>query len=268
MQKCPFCQFENEDGALFCEQCKSDLGATEPVATLGTGEPPPADTGEGGYDTMPAHELREHAASFAAVAVDEAAVTEAVPVAEVAPEGTASADTVAPVAEATPVPSPAESAPAEAPPAPPETDARAAETAAEPTAPFVPPAPSPLPAASPAGAPAEVAKLPAGSKPKLVVFRGQKVNAEYPLYEGDNYIGRADDKPVDIDLEDQEPPDRIWSSRQHAIITFEDGRLAIEDLNSTNGTFVNRTRVHPGQKRPLQINDVIQVGTVQMRLKV
>src|SRR5262249_23596827 len=28
MMKCPFCQFDNEDGSLFCEQCKSDLGAT------------------------------------------------------------------------------------------------------------------------------------------------------------------------------------------------------------------------------------------------
>ena len=26
MVKCPFCQFDNEDGVLFCEQCKSDLG--------------------------------------------------------------------------------------------------------------------------------------------------------------------------------------------------------------------------------------------------
>ena len=25
MVKCPFCWFDNEDGALFCEQCKSDL---------------------------------------------------------------------------------------------------------------------------------------------------------------------------------------------------------------------------------------------------
>jgi len=25
MLKCPFCGFDNEDGALFCEQCKSDL---------------------------------------------------------------------------------------------------------------------------------------------------------------------------------------------------------------------------------------------------
>src|SRR5439155_13629412 len=31
MLKCPFCHFENEDGALFCEQCKSDLGLAEPA---------------------------------------------------------------------------------------------------------------------------------------------------------------------------------------------------------------------------------------------
>jgi hypothetical protein len=31
MIKCPFCHFDNEDGALFCEQCKSDLAGVEPV---------------------------------------------------------------------------------------------------------------------------------------------------------------------------------------------------------------------------------------------
>ena len=77
----------------------------------------------------------------------------------------------------------------------------------------------------------------------------------------------ADEKPVDVDLEDQEPPDRVWSSRQHACIIFQDGQLTIEDLNSSNGTFVNRTRVYPGQKRPLSVNDVVQIGTVQMRVK-
>jgi len=116
--------------------------------------------------------------------------------------------------------------------------------------------------------PTEAGRLPEGSKPKLVVLRGQRVNAEYEIYDGDNYIGRADDKPVDVDLEDQEPPDRIWSSRQHALIAFENGQLTIEDLNSLNGTFVNRTRVPPGQRRPLLVNDVIQIGTVQMKVKV
>ena len=126
------------------------------------------------------------------------------------------------------------------------------------------------PAAPPAPAGADVAptKLPEGAQPKLVVQRGLKLNVEYPIYEGHNFIGRADEKPVDIDLDDQEPPDRVWSSRQHALITFENNELVLEDLNSANGTFVNRTRVYPGQKRGLAVGDVIQVGTVQLKVKV
>jgi len=178
MVKCPFCGFENEDGALFCEQCKSDLSAV-PAAAEGM---------------------------MMAAPVDELA--------------------------------PAMAAPMEA------------------------AAPAAVPPAAPAGAP-----LAADAKPRLVVLRGVKVNVEYPIYEGNNFIGRADEKPVDIDLDDQEPPDRVWSSRQHALIIFEGGQLNLEDLNSANGTFVNRTRVYPGQKRPLTIGDVIQVGTVQLKLK-
>ncbi len=100
----------------------------------------------------------------------------------------------------------------------------------------------------------------------MLVLRGQRINVEYPLYDGDNFIGRADERPVDIDLEDQELPDRIWSSRQHALIHSENGILVIEDLNSSNGTFINRTRLYPGQKRVLNVNDIVQIGTVQMRV--
>src|SRR5262249_25087338 len=109
---------------------------------------------------------------------------------------------------------------------------------------------------------------PPGAQPKLVVLRGLKINAEYPLYEGHNFIGRADEKPVDIDLDDQESPDRVWAPRQHALITFEDGQLFIEDLNSSNGTYVNRSRVCPGQRRPLRVGDLIQIGTVHLKVKV
>ena len=112
--------------------------------------------------------------------------------------------------------------------------------------------------------------LPPGCAPKLVVMRGQKINFEFPIYPDLNFIGRADEKPVDIDLEDQEPPDRVWCSRQHAVLHWDDvqGLLTLEDLNSSNGTFVNRARVHPGQKRPLNLNDVIQIGTVHLKVKV
>jgi hypothetical protein len=135
--------------------------------------------------------------------------------------------------------------------------------ASAPTAPLASaPTATPLPAAAPAGV------LPPEAQPRLLVLRGLKRNVEYPIYEGHNFIGRADEKPVDIDLDDQEPPDRVWSSRQHALVTFENGKIVIEDLNSSNGTFVNRTRIYPGQKRDLAVNDVIQIGTVQMKLIV
>ncbi len=138
--------------------------------------------------------------------------------------------------------------------------------AAEPARGAPPPAPEAAPASHPdAAAPAT---LPAEAQPRLLVLRGQKRNVEYPLYDGLNFIGRADEKPVDIDLEDQEPPDRVWCSRQHCCISFESGKLEIEDLNSANGTFVNRQRIYPGQKRHLQVNDIIQIDNVQLRVIV
>jgi hypothetical protein len=70
-----------------------------------------------------------------------------------------------------------------------------------------------------------------GVKARLLVVRGVKPNMEYPIYEGRNVIGRADKNPVEIDLEFQESPDRIWSSRQHAVLTWESGELFVEDLN-------------------------------------
>ena len=141
-----------------------------------------------------------------------------------------------------------------------------------------PAAPAPAPAPAPARCPAAAA--PAASSPAAATLppgaqptpgrpcAARSGTSSTPSSKGLNFIGRADEKPVDIDLEDQEPPDRVWCSRQHACIHFEDGQLSIEDLNSANGTFVNRTRIYPGTKRPLNVNDVIQIGNVQMKVVV
>jgi hypothetical protein len=214
MTKCPFCSFNNEDGALFCEQCKSDLSAVPAVAA----------------EPIPMAAVMEETIPMAAVI--EAAPAEApIPMAAVV-----------------------EAPPAAAPPAP------------------APPAPAPAAAPPPPAAPAAAAgaAIPAGSAPKLSVLRGQKIGLEFPIYPDLNFIGRSDDKPVDIDLEDQEPPDRVWCSRQHAVLHWDDaqGVLTLEDLNSSNGTFVNRARIHPGEKRQIYLGDVIQIGTVHMKVKV
>ncbi len=104
--------------------------------------------------------------------------------------------------------------------------------------------------------------------PRLVVVRGERLNTAYPILDGKNYIGRSAESPVDIDLEGQEAVERIWTSRQHALITWECGELILEDLNSLNGTFVNRTRLHPGQPQLLKADDIVQIGTVQMKVVI
>lgn len=144
-------------------------------------------------------------------------------------------------------------------PAMPVADARQVETASYP--PMKPLGQEETPGSDPVSAPTL-------ATPKLVVIRGQKLNVEYPLYTGDNFIGRTDEKPVDVDLEDQEATDRIWCSRQHARIVSDDKGISVEDLGSQNGTFVNRARIFPGQLRPLVNGDVIQIGTVQLKLKL
>jgi predicted component of type VI protein secretion system len=44
------------------------------------------------------------------------------------------------------------------------------------------------------------------------------------------------------------------------------GSLVIEDLNSSNGTYVNRSRVPPGKQQGLKANDIIQIGEVQLKV--
>ena len=122
------------------------------------------------------------------------------------------------------------------------------------------------PTTQPAEEPARAVQVVPAGRPKLLVLRGLKINAEYPIYEGRNTIGRFADKPVDIDLVSQESVEQIWCSRQHAVITFERGNLIVEDLNSLNGTWVNGSRIHAGQFHMLKHGDVLQIGTVQMKL--
>lgn len=125
------------------------------------------------------------------------------------------------------------------------------------------------PAAITARAPVAAAMVEiVAADPRLIVVRGERLNAAYPILDGKNYIGRSSEQPVDIDLDGQEAVERIWTSRQHAVITWDRGELVLEDLNSLNGTFVNRNRIHPGQQRLLRADDIVQIGTVQMKVVV
>jgi len=52
-------------------------------------------------------------------------------------------------------------------------------------------------------------------------------------------------------------------SKQHARLYFSEGKWFVEDLNSSNGTYVNS---HPIQKpRSLKPNDILRIGTHSFR---
>ena len=109
-------------------------------------------------------------------------------------------------------------------------------------------------------------KKPAILSLRLVVLRGLHTGAEYPLEPGENLVGRSDE-PLQINLEGQEPPDRIWSSRQHALITLSDKGAFIRDLGSSNGTRLNGERLENNKDYQLKENDVLQIGSVQLQVR-
>jgi pSer/pThr/pTyr-binding forkhead associated (FHA) protein len=74
-------------------------------------------------------------------------------------------------------------------------------------------------------------------------------------------IGRADPSSgsfPDVDLEGHNAQ-QSGISRQHAKITAQGGYF-LEDLNSVNGTWLNRQKLLSGQKMPLNNGDEIRLG--------
>jgi pSer/pThr/pTyr-binding forkhead associated (FHA) protein len=97
---------------------------------------------------------------------------------------------------------------------------------------------------------------------KVIIQRGGKVGKEFPISGAEALIGRWDaDGGIfpDIDLDQDDPEAKV--SRRHARIQLLNNQYMIEDLGSTNGTFVNRgPRLAPGAKQPLKNGDEIIVG--------
>jgi pSer/pThr/pTyr-binding forkhead associated (FHA) protein len=90
-------------------------------------------------------------------------------------------------------------------------------------------------------------------RPRLALrfISGKYQGGEFPLIEGQEIvIGRSSD--LDMVLVEE------MVSRRHARIVLEEGVISIEDLGSTNGTFVNGEKI---QRGVLKENDRILIGT-------
>lgn len=114
------------------------------------------------------------------------------------------------------------------------------------------------------------AESPKGVHATLIIERGASVGTEFNLTSDESNIGRWDaDNGIfpDVDLDAHDPEAKV--SRRHARIVRENGRYQIEDLGSTNGTFVNRgRRLIPGNRQPISDGDEVIVGKTFLRFRV
>ena len=109
-----------------------------------------------------------------------------------------------------------------------------------------------------------------GAHAILTIQRGRSAGKEFPLNDDESYIGRWDaDSGIfpDVDLDADDPEAKV--SRRHARITRRGEQYYIEDLGSTNGTFVNRgRRLLPGDRQPLNDGDEIIIGKTFLKFQV
>jgi pSer/pThr/pTyr-binding forkhead associated (FHA) protein len=111
---------------------------------------------------------------------------------------------------------------------------------------------SPLSAPTMASRSATGGGLAPGKRYALIVVKGEEPGRVIPIEKPRVTLGRAD---CDIVLADPE------LSRQHALIAIQGTSVRLEDLDSTNGTFVDEERI---ENRELTDRSEFRIGTHEL----
>jgi predicted component of type VI protein secretion system len=91
----------------------------------------------------------------------------------------------------------------------------------------------------------------------LVMFRGEGDRRSFSLPRDVTVMGRREDCDLRIPLGEV--------SRKHCRLIADGDTLKIEDLGSSNGTFVNGQRI---QESPVNPGDVIQIGPIMFVVQI
>jgi HD-GYP domain-containing protein (c-di-GMP phosphodiesterase class II) len=98
----------------------------------------------------------------------------------------------------------------------------------------------------------------------LEVLNGELAGKLIPLAE-ETTIGRQDDDASIVEGQLNLPDSRV--SRRHARIFFQRGHYYLEDLHSTNGTYLNAFRLQPMAPCALREGSNVQVGGIYLRFR-
>ena len=98
-----------------------------------------------------------------------------------------------------------------------------------------------------------------GQAVEITVIDAHRMERKVSAYIGGAYIIGRDADVCDLAVEDK----RL--SRQHCALTYENGILRIQDLQSTNGTRVNGVRIT--QPRDLSDSDVVEIANTKLRIR-
>ena len=106
---------------------------------------------------------------------------------------------------------------------------------------------------------------------RLVVVGTTEMDAQFALSpQLESLIGRLDPNRgihPEVDLSRYDPSARV--SRRHARIFVQNNQYLIEDLNSSNGTFINgQMRLMPRQPHPLNSGDEVRLGETRLKFVV
>lgn len=83
-------------------------------------------------------------------------------------------------------------------------------------------------------------------------------------------VGRADAVSnffPDVDLTDYDGIN-LGVGRRHARLFVQADQIMVEDLDSTNGTFLNAARLSPRQPTPLKQGDELRLGNLRLRVEL
>lgn len=286
---CPNCNHPNPDGAVQCEACYTPLPTTSNCPNCGaTVQADAAFCGQCGYN-LHSNAAPTVAGGGATVAPDVAVppLVEPDPLLELLqPDPLGIHQAANPNPPASPIP-PTEISAAPAPPAPESSQPPAPTVAAQPVAPApqpeaAPPPPAPTPEAQPAPSPVAV-EPPAPPEPEPVVTPApapavpvasmtqlQQVTARLFHVQSDReielpqtlsviHIGKPNDRiPPDVDVSGFANSEIV--SRIHADIRVEGDAHYIEDVGSSNGTYINNLPLLPGNRHRLRPGDRISLG--------